>query len=285
MKLLRYTLMALSAFVLALPTLAQEQDTTDAELLQERGVAVRPLEEVTESAPQVLDITDTSARLNFIGTIPLACTIVFGETPDFGRASIDTDMNGGAIIEHNPLMLDLQPDTLYYYRVQGSGEDGTFYTSETLSFRTAPASSETTENLLAPENGAEVTGVSSNFGDADNADRFGILQAFDGNLNTAWSSAGDGDNAWFEVALAQTYRLDRIEFQSRSMNDGSSIIFEFTITTGDGETYGPFAAPDADQTYDFEVDIVADQLRFDVVDSSGGNTGAVEVAVYGEPTE
>ena len=108
-----------------------------AAVLQERAVEVQPLETVTATAATILDVTDESARLHFIGTIPLACTVVYGETPAFGSASIDQDMSGGAIIEHNPVMVGLQPDTLYYYRVQGSAEDGTFYVSDVATFRTA----------------------------------------------------------------------------------------------------------------------------------------------------
>jgi hypothetical protein len=69
------------------------------------------------------------------------------------------------------------------------------------------------------------------------------------------------------------------------MSDGSAQITSFTITTDDGEVYGPFDLPDAEQTYTFDVEIEAKTLRFDVETSSGGNTGAVEIAVYGEPAE
>jgi hypothetical protein len=283
-------LLTLLAVLIALMTAAfvaaQDDDENDpTELLDARGVAVRPLEDVTESGPQIQDITDDSARLNFVGTIPLACVVVFGTTPDFGSASIDQKMGGATIIEHNPLMTDLEPDTEYYYRVQGSAEDGTFYVGEVGTFRTAPASEEPVANLLSPERGAEIVGVSSNFGGQPNDGNFGALNAFDGNSGTAWSSAGDGDDAWIEVRLAQRSRIDRVEFWTRSMSDGSSIVQEFTITTGEGETYGPFELPDFEQAYEFEVDITAETLRFDVVSSTGGNTGALEIAVYGEPVE
>ena len=72
-----------------------------------------------------------------------------------------------------------------------------------------------------------------------------------------------------------------VEFQSRSMSDGSAIAAAFTITTGSGETFGPFELPDAQSSYAFDVGIEADTLRFDLVDTTGGNTGAVNVAVYG----
>ena len=37
---------------------------------------------------------------------------------------------------------------------------------------------------------------------------------------------------------------------------------------------------DGFQSYDFPVDIVSKTLRFDAVESSGGNTGFVELAAY-----
>lgn len=270
--------------VLVLQVFAQDDETEDpAALLEARQAQLLPLEVVTESEPQVLDLTSDSARINFVGTIPLACTVVFGTTTEFGRASVDQNMDGAAIIEHNPLLLGLEPDTEYFYRLQGSAEDGTLYLSEVMSFRTPPESDEVTDNLLSPDRGAQILGVSSNFGNQDNDGTWGLLNAFDENGNTAWSSNGDGDDAWFEIELAERSLISRVEFWSRLMSDGTSQIFAFTITNEDGTVFGPFEVPDANSAYEFEVEIEAKTLRFDVVSSSGGNTGVMEVAVYGEP--
>ena len=57
------------------------------------------------------------------------------------------------------------------------------------------------------------------------------------------------------------------------------------MVTKDGVVLGPFTLPDANQLYRFEVEARARVVRFEVVDSSGGNTGAVEVAVFGEAAE
>ncbi|MCC6612906.1 MAG: discoidin domain-containing protein [Anaerolineae bacterium] len=272
-------LVALSAAFL----FAQDTPTEPDELLAERGVHVQPLEVVTESPVQILDIASDSARLNFVGLVPLACTVVYGTTTDFGSASIDQNMNGGAIVEHNPIMIGLEPDTEYFYRVQGSGEDGTLYVGEIGSFRTLPQSDEPVLNLLSPERGATVLGVSSNFGDQPDDGTWGILNAFDGNPNTAWASNGDGDSAWFEVQLGERSHITQIAFWTRLMSDGTSQIFSFTVTTDNGDVYGPFEVDDAEQTHSYDVDFDALTLRFDVVRSSGGNTGAHEIAVYGEP--
>jgi hypothetical protein len=74
-----------------------------------------------------------------------------------------------------------------------------------------------------------------------------------------------------------------VEVWTRSMSDGTAQIFSFTITTDSGEVLGPFSLEDAGQAYRFDVDAVARTLRLDVVDSSGGNTGLIEFAVFGVP--
>jgi F5/8 type C domain-containing protein len=284
MKRAYWVIVLIGLFVLVgIPLSAQDTSGDTLTLLDQRSVIIRPLEDVTESAAQILDIASDSVRLNFVGKVPLACTVVYGTTTAFGSAAVDLNMNGGAIVEHNPVMLHLQPDTEYFYRLQGSGEDGTLYVSQVGSFRTLPQSAATVENLLSPQRGAQVLGVSSNYGGQPNDGTWGILNAFDGNPNTAWASSGDGDKAWFEVKLAQTSHVTRIEFWSRVMADKTSEIFEFTVTTDSGAVYGPFKVESAAQSFAFPVDFVASTLRFDVVSSSGGNTGALEVAVYGEP--
>ena len=60
-------------------------------------------------------------------------------------------------------------------------------------------------------------------------------------------------------------------------------IFRFTVTTDRGETFGPFDLPDANILYTFPVEFTARRLRFDAVETSSGNTGAVETEVYGTP--
>ena len=273
------------------PLAASARGAADpAGVLAARAVAVQPLENVTASAATILDLTAASARLNFVGTIPLACTVVYGETPEFGSASIDQTMGGGAIIEHNPVMVGLRPDTLYHYRLQGSGEDGTFYVSEVATFRTAPAPAAETMGeaaspranlLVAP--GASVVAVSSNYGNQPNNGNWGIDQALDGNGRTAWSSAGDGDDAFVEFALAGRSRIQRIEFWTRTMSNDTAQIFSFRVVADGDVELGPYPLADASRAYSFDVDVEADRLRFEVVSSSGGNTGAVEIAAYGTP--
>jgi hypothetical protein len=245
---------------------------------------LRPIEEVSASGPpQIIDITATDAVLLFESSVPLACSVVYGTTTAYGQIAVDQDMNGGAHTDHHPLLLELEPDTEYHYRVQGSAPDGTLYISNDTTFRTLPAEEKTEINLASVDEGARIIAVSSNFGGAANDETWGADGAIDGNRGTAWSSSGDGNEAFVEIELAQPAKVYAVEVWTRSMSDGTAQIFDFTLTTDTGEVLGPFTLKDAAQAYRFEVDFVARSIRLDVVDSSGGNTGLIELAVYGTP--
>ena len=55
------------------------------------------------------------------------------------------------------------------------------------------------------------------------------------------------------------------------------------VTTGRGETYGPFSLDDATTIYRFDTHFTAKRLRFELLETTGGNTGALEIEVYGDP--
>lgn len=248
-----------------------------------QDVQIVPLSVVTESAIQITDVTSTTARANFVSTIPLACFLVYGTDETFGFVTNDPGMSQAAILDHNPVLLNLEPDTEYIFRMQGISEDGVIYVSERYTFRTLPTSNETTANLLSPENGAAVIEVSSNFGDQPDSGRWGILNAFDGNPATEWSSNGDGDDAYFIVDLGGTYHIHTIAYWTRAMSDGTAITQSFTITSDSGEAFGPFELEDYSSISTFEVNFETTLLRFDVESSTGGNTGIIDIAAYGTP--
>ena len=124
--------------------------------------------------------------------------------------------------------------------------------------------------------------VSGNFAGASNDGAFGANLAIDGDPRTQWSSDGDGDDAWIEIALPSDSLVSAVGFWTRTMGSSAEIT-SFRVVSDQGEVRGPFSLPDAFSVHYFDTDLTAQRLRFEVLTSSGGNTGAVEVQVYGEP--
>lgn len=233
---------------------------------------VLPFSDIADADPQIVfDPSGTAATLNITTNIDAVCAVAYGIDAPEGFLATDQDMAVGGHSDHSPLLTGLEPDTTYQYRLQGVGADGHLYRSEVFTF-TTPSRDETLDafgdNLAV---GAEVTAVSSEF-----SDDFAAENAVDGDLATEWSSRGDGDDASITIDLGAPVDVRALAFRTRSMGDGSSITETFTVTA-DGETYGPFPAG-ADPV---EASFTAQTLTFDVESSTGGNTGAIEVQVFG----
>ena len=245
------------------------------------------LADILESEIQVVNITSNSATVTATTTIDVACAVAYGLTTDYGRLAVDSDMGAAGHSDHGPQMTGLEPDTIYHLTFGGIGPDGTVYGYKDLTFRTKPADKEPAlesqgENLALSKNGARVTRVSSNYGSVSMDSSFGANNALDGNPSTQWSSQGDGNGAWIEIELAQTTHVTSLGFWTRTMGTSAQIA-SFRVITGRGEVFGPFDLADASSVHYFDVDLTAKILRFEAVNSSGGNTGAVEIEVYGQP--
>lgn len=244
---------------------------------------IRPVEEIIESDIEVADLTATSGVVRVTTSVPVACSVVFGTTEEFGRQATDLDMGGGAHSDHAAPLRDLEPDTEYVYRLQGTGPDGTFYVSELRTFRTPPVSEGDADrgvNLAGAEAGAQVLGESSVFGDSGT---WAGANAIDGDPSTEWSSAGDGDDAYLEVELAEATSIASVGIWTRTMGSTAQITSFRVIVDGE-DTLGPFEVPDSSGVHVFDLDqpVEAQTLRFEVESSSGGNTGLVEFVAYGE---
>ena len=245
------------------------------------------LDEIAVTAPSASNISDSSAIINFSGTVPIACVVVYGESNNFGFIAVDDSMGRSSTKEHRLELLGLKEDTMYSYRLQGTARDGIIYVGQVRNFRTTLTKDQSTinarKNLASISSGARIVSVSSNIGFQDNTGRWGANNAIDSDEKTAWSSNGDGDNAFIEIELSDMAQIDTVEFWTRSMSNNTAQIFSFTVTNEIGDTFGPFALPDANKSYQFSVEIIARRLRFDVQSSNGGNTGAIDIRAYGEP--
>lgn len=232
------------------------------------------------SGPTVLSTTSGSATISFDSGVPTVCNAAYGTTTNYGQVAT-IPMLDGATLDHALTFIDLEPDTTYHYRITVTDENGNVYQSDDFIFMTEPeGTNELGTNWLST---ADVIAVSSNFGGAADADTWGADSAIDGRSGSAWSSDGDGDEAFIEFELEQPVRVHTILVHTRSMPDDTAQIFTFTITNDAGETFGPFELPDASQPYSFNLDTTTQMLRFEVETSSGGNTGLIEIEAYGEP--
>ena len=235
---------------------------------------VADFSEIAVSEPTfTFDPSATTARLEVETTIPTVCAVAYGEGESLGSLATDLDMAGGGHQDHGPLLTGLQPDTTYFYQLQGVGPDGTLYQSEVSTFTTAAATESGAGDNVALA--ATVVDVSSEFSAA-----FVAGNAIDGNPATEWSSQGDGDDAFITLDLGSATAVTGLSFVTREMNDGSSVTTRYTVIVDDTDRYGPFDAGLTPPLVD--VDFSGRILRFEVDSSTGGNTGAVEIEVYGK---
>lgn len=121
---------------------------------------------------------------------------------------------------------------------------------------------------------ATVVETSSEF----NAD-FAGAKAIDGSLSTEWSSMGDGDGAYIVIDLGTAMEITGIGFRTREMSDGTSITNTYTVSVDGADVIGPFDAGIGFSVSDFAA--VGQVVRIDMHTTTGGNTGAVEIEIYG----
>ncbi len=248
------------------------------------STGVRPLSDILVSEPHFTNLQPRSVTVLVDTTIPVVCAAAYGTSESYGQLATDSDMAASGHRDHHPLLTNLEPDTEYHIRLQGIGPDGTLYQSQDYTVRTPPAQADepqrpSGENLALFSNGARIAGVSSNFGGGGNDTTYGANMAIDGRLDTEWSSNGDGDAAWIDIQLADVAHITTIGFRTRTMGTSAQII-TFRVTA-DGRTVGSFTLDDATSVHYFETDTTAQRLRFEAVETSGGNTGAVEIEIYG----
>lgn len=217
-----------------------------------------------------------------ITTEPMICTIVWGETDEFGNFNNSLAMNGTGIINHDVVLPGAQQGVEYQFRVQGSTADGKQYRSELGTF-TLPVSEAgdamADEEMIAHGDNlaldATLVEASSTFGAGWEAEN-----AFDGDTNTEWASSGDGDEGFITIDLGAPQDVVGVEFWTRRMLDGTAATEMYTVTVDGGETFGPFPAGNPANPNFTAIEFTGQQIRFDVDSSTGGNVGAIEVRVF-----
>jgi hypothetical protein len=212
-------------------------------------------------------------------TEPMICTIVWGETEEFGNFNNSLAMNGTGIIDHDVVLPGAEAGNTYSFRVQGSTADGNQYRSEIGTFTIPAVESGGEANEMAVYGAnlaldATIADFSSIFGPGWEAEN-----AIDDDTNTEWATAGDGDSGFIVLDLGSSQDVVGVEFLTRSMLDGTATTEMYTVTVGD-QTFGPFPAGNPANPRFTEVEFTGQEVRFDVETSTGGNVGAIEVRVF-----
>jgi F5/8 type C domain len=206
------------------------------------------------------------------------CAVAVGKSEALGRIANDPNMRGTAITEHAVVLRNLVPSTTYRYRLTATDAAADVYqTPGTLTFETRPAA-KASAGASGPDLAlhAKVVDVSSVYSSA-----FAASNALDGALATEWSSNGDGDHAFLTIDLGKRVAVTGVAFRTREMGDGSAITRSFSVVVAGGKRYGPFRAGDRRAARIAAVSFTGRILSFEVDKSTGGNTGAAEIEVYG----
>lgn len=249
-------------------------------VLATRASPIQPLERLPGGivdGPGVEDVTDTSAVIVLTTAAPAFCQVNYGMSMQYGQ--MRRMSMSGPMTDHRILLSGLQPETEYHFRLSAIDARSRVYQSADLTFRTQKASGGAPPgiNVASAAAGAKIAGVSSTYGSG-----FDAANAIDGDFSTEWSSKGDGDRAWIEVELPTAHHITAVGFWTRTMGT-SAQIEQFEVVADGKMSLGPFALPDAAGMHYFSVDVTANRLRFNILKSSGGNTGAVELAAIAPP--
>jgi len=201
------------------------------------------------------------------------CAIAYGTTASLGSIADDPDMGGTAITRHTVVLAGLAPGATYRFRLTATDAQGTVFQTRELGTFTTPRNGGAPGPDIAT--GAKVVSVSSQWSSAYKA-----ANAIDGNLSTEWSSAGDGNRAFITIDLGREREIAGVAFITREMSDGSATTRTFAVIVDGRRRYGPFPAGNVVDQRIARVSFTGRRLRFDVVTSTGGNTGAAEIEVF-----
>jgi hypothetical protein len=236
--------------------------------------SIRPFSAIEVGKPRFeVAANGRSAIVQVETNPPTVCAIAYGKTASLGSIANDPDMDGTAISDHVVVLSGLAPGTTYRFRLTATDAQGLVFQTQQLGTFTTPRQAAIHERDVAM--GAKVLAVSSQWSYAYRA-----ANAVDGSLSTEWASDGDGNRAWVSIDLGRKYKITGVAFITRQMADGSAITDTFAVVVDGRSRYGPFPAGNLLDPRVAPVSFTGRRLRFEVVTSTGGNTGAAEIEVF-----
>lgn len=236
--------------------------------------SISPFSAVEVGRARVITAADgRSATVQLVTRPPTVCAIAYGPTTALGSIADDPNMGGTAVSHHTVVLTGLSPATTYRYRFTATDARGqVFQTPQLATFTTPRATGGLGADVAV---GAKVVAVSSQWSAA-----YSGANAVDGKLSTAWATAGNGDHAFITIDLRKPLAIDGVAFITRAMSDGSAITRTYSVLVDGSKKYGPFPAGTPADPRVARVSFNARTLRYQVVSSTGGNTGALEVEAF-----
>lgn len=272
---------------LTCPACSGSPSGSDASGIDLGGSDVDEQAEVRFENLRVEELAARRAVVRFDTSVPTTCEVAFGTSEDaLVESATDPNMaEGETTTAHEVPLEDLQPETTYFWQAVVVDATDLEWRSDVGSFTTTV--DEATAGLQNFALGATVVSVSSNFGSGDHDSTWGANKAFDGQMTTEWATNGDGNDAEVTVDFGFVRKVTHFAYRSREMTDGTSIVTKVQLRFDDGEPVGPFATPDPDVRYEFRLEqgVASQRATLEVVESSGGNTGAREIEYIGTPKE
>lgn len=235
---------------------------------------------------RVEDIGVTSAVVLFDTSLPSSCEVEYGLTQNNldGHATDPSMTPGTLVLTHRVPLLSLSPATTIYYRARATDANLRSYFSDTLSLGTLSNDADAgSANVALLSAGTTIVGVSSNYGNADNASAYGANNAIDGELATEWATNGDGNAAYIVLDFGQNRTISKFTFRGRKMADGSSLMTSIRVVAPESNNeLGTFDTPNPDITYSLDLSspMTVRQMRLEAVETTGGNTGAAEIQFF-----
>ncbi len=256
------------------------------------GKGVNSLQE-GEGKPQVAEFKDASALLTMdaqVGQLKANYALMKFSSfkPAFSAINV-RDKSGKSFLrrmstvkplyDHKIQIVGLIPRSVYQTNAVLVDRKGNVYATGVIKVDTPKMTGYVPEgtNIALLSEGASITGTSSEWSAS-----FAGQMAINGNGETEWASDGDGNNSWIEVSLPEPKKIHAIGFWTRTMGD-SAQASKISVVINGKTTFGPFKIPDATQPYYFKIPpIIAKKIKFKIMASNGGRTGAISVEAYTE---
>lgn len=254
----------------------------------EPGPEVVATIDVAFSQLRAEEIGEEGAVIRFTTSAAVLGSVEYGQTGEsLDNIAVDpaADPQTGRT-SHTISLTGLSAETSWTVRARGVDTLGLLHVSSALEFETLASQAQPVSgNVALAAHGTTVFAVSSNFKGLPNASSYGADKAIDGDLESRWTSDGDGDGAYIELDLGTKRTVARVGLRAYGQLPEpvtGHIKTARVLFDGADPGLGTVSLDDPDAVYSFDLaaPVVVRRVRIEAVTTSGGNTGLREVQLF-----